>query len=58
MKSWSGVGDAKALLALRPPKSCLLTFFLSLLPSLSWKKCMGQIDGNNRPGQLGDTGQG
>ncbi len=36
--------------------------FESVAPNLvltcRWKKCMGQLDGNeNRPGQLGDTGQ-
>lgn len=36
--------------ARRGKKNCGLKCF-------SWKKCMGQIDGNNRPGQLGDTGQ-
>lgn len=36
--------------ARRKKTNCGLTCF-------SWKKCMGQLNGNNRPGQLGDTGQ-
>lgn len=30
-------------------KNCGLTCY-------RWEKCMGQLDGSNRPGQLGDTG--
>lgn len=41
----SGMAEAR-----RGKKNCGLKCF-------SWKKCMGQLNGNNRPGQLGDTGQ-